>query len=338
MIRENVGIKEIGLYVPETIQDYRYIAKASNIPEDVILNKFGIKQRHKALGDENVSDLAIKAAKEALKDENPEEIDLIVYCGSEYKDYYLFNMAAKIQYEIGAINANAFEIHALCSAGVWSLKILKGMMLADESLKKVLLVSASKETDLVDFTNAKSRFMFNFGDGAAAVLLERNLGRNVILETHMITEGKFADSVAVYDVGSVKFNANEKEPIENYKLDVSDPETMKRELDPISLNNFTQAIKQSLKKSGYDEKDVDYVAPIFMKKSMLNMILDKFDLTDQQSFILEDYGHCQSADAFISLVEGVKLGRLNSGDVAVLLGAGTGYTWAATTVKWGEVE
>lgn len=333
----NVGIKKIGLYVPDTIQDYRFIANASDIPEDVILNKFGIKQRHKALTDETVSDLAIKAAMRALKDEKAEEIDLVVYCGSEYKDYYLFNMAAKIQYEIGAVNANAFEIHSLCSAGVLSLKILKGMMLADESLKKVLLVSASKETDLVDFTNLKSRFMFNFGDGAAAVLLERNLGRNVILETHMITAGKFSESVAVYDVGSVHFNSGKNITIENCKLDVNDPDTMKQELDVISLNNFIEVMKLSLDKSGYDEENVDFVAPIFMKKSMLNMILKEFSLTDQQSFILEDYGHCQSADAFIALVEGEKLGRLKPGDIAVLLGAGTGYTWAATTVKWGDI-
>ena len=64
-------------------------------------------------------------------------------------------------------------------------------------------------------------------------------------------------------------------------------------------------------------------------------MLASFGLSEENSFVLEDYGHCQSADAFIALQNGESLGRLKDGDVAVLVAAGTGYTWAATAVKWG---
>lgn len=333
----NIGIESIGIYVPETVQDYRYIGKESGIPEDVILNKFGIRGRHKALEDESVSDMAIKASKKALGNTNPREIDLVVYCGSEYKDYYLFNLAAKVQESIGAVNANAFEIHSLCSAGVYSLKVVKGMMRDDENINTVLLVTSSKETDLVNFKNERSRFMFNFGDGAAAVLLRKGLNRNIILETHMVTDGGFAEDVACYNVGSKAFHTNGSSCNE-IMLDVKDQKGMKERLDPVSLKNFYDVIDNSLKKSGYKKEEANYIAPIFMKKSMLDEILKQYGLTEENSFILQDYGHCQSADAFISVVEGIKNGRLKDGDVAVLLGAGTGYTWAATTVLWGEVE
>jgi len=121
-------------------------------------------------------------------------------------------------------------------------------------------------------------------------------------------------------------------------LDVKDQKSMKERLDPVSLRNFNAVIDISLKKSGYSKSQANYIAPIFMKKSMLNEILKEYSLTEENSFILQDYGHCQSADAFISIVEGLRNGRLKDGDVAVLLGAGTGYTWAATTVLWGELE
>ncbi|MDY0257642.1 3-oxoacyl-ACP synthase [Gudongella oleilytica] len=334
----NIGIDSIGIYVPETVQDYRYIGKETGIPEDVILNKFGIRGRHKALSDESVSDMAEKAALIALNGFDPKEIDLVVYCGSEYKDYYLFNLAAKVQESIGAINANAFEIHSLCSAGVYSLKVLKSMMKEDSSLRNVLLVTSSKETDLVNFKNQRSRFMFNFGDGAAAVLLKRGLNRNIILQTHMITDGRFAEDVACYNVGCKAFGDDNGGKFVEIMLDVKDPESMKERLDPVSLSNFHKAIENSLKKSGYSKNQADFIAPIFMKKSMLDEILKEYGLTEENSFILKDYGHCQSADAFISLVEGMKMGRLKDGDVAVLLGAGTGYTWAATTILWGEIN
>lgn len=330
-----VGIKNIGIYVPPKIKDSAKIAELSGIPEDVIREKFGIVHVHEASQDETVSFMGIEAAKKAIEGFDAKKLDLVVYCGSEYKDYYLFNCAAKIQHEIGAVNANAFEIHSLCSAGVYSLKILKSIMLCDDSINHVLLVSSSKETQIINYKNHNSRFMFNFGDGAAAVLLEKGLDKNVILETHMISDGQFAEDVAVFGVGCRNFKANSDIKCSDKFLNVPDIQSMKKRLDPITLDNFNSVIAKSIKKSGYTDKDIGFVAPIFMKRSILEKILEKYNLTEDNSFVLEEYGHCQSADAFISLTEGEKKGRLKKGKIAVLLGAGTGYTWAATAVRWG---
>ncbi|WP_130805630.1 3-oxoacyl-ACP synthase [Senegalia massiliensis] len=332
----NIGIKNIGIYIPEKIKDSKKIAELSDIPEYVIREKFGIKKVHQASEEETVSEMGARAAKKALNGFDPEKLDLVVYCGSEYKDYYLYNCAADIQNKIGAVNANAFEIHSLCSAGVYSLKVLKSMMLNDEDLNNVLLVSSSKETQIIDYTNHNSRFMFNFGDGASAILLQRGLNENIILETAMITDGSFAEDVAVYGVGCKNFNNSKDVKFKDRFLDVKDINDMKSRLDPISFDNFNKVIKRSIEKSGYEINDINYLAPIFMKRSLLEGILEGFGLSEENSFVLEEYGHCQSSDAFISLFEGQKLNRLKDGDLAVLVGAGTGYTWAATTVKWGK--
>ncbi|NBI06162.1 3-oxoacyl-ACP synthase [Senegalia massiliensis] len=332
----NIGIKNIGIYIPKKIKDSKKISELSEIPEYVIREKFGIKKVHQASEEETVSEMGARAAKKALNGFDPEKLDLVVYCGSEYKDYYLYNCAADIQNKIGAVNANAFEIHSLCSAGVYSLKVLKSMMLNDKNLNNVLLVSSSKETQIIDYTNHNSRFMFNFGDGASAILLQRGLNENIILETAMITDGSFAEDVAVYGVGCKNFNNSKDVKFKNRFLDVKDINDMKSRLDPISFDNFNKVIKRSIEKSGYEINDINYLAPIFMKRSLLEGILEGFGLSEENSFVLEEYGHCQSSDAFISLFEGQKLNRLKDGDLAVLLGAGTGYTWAATAVKWGK--
>lgn len=332
---DSVGIRSIGIYVPPKIKDSTRISELSGIPEEVIREKFGVVHVHEAGDKETVSYMGIEAAKRALNGFDPKNLDLIVYCGSEYKDYYLFNCAAKIQHELGAINANAFEIHSLCSAGVYSLKILKSMMLNDKNIKHALLVSSSKETQIINYKNQNSRFMFNFGDGAAAVLLEKGLNKNVILETHMISDGQFSEDVAVFGVGCKNFNKNKDIKNEDRFLDVPNIKSMKERLDPITLDNFNKVIFESIKKSGYKSDDINFIAPIFMKRSILMNILERYNLTEENSFVLEEYGHCQSSDAFISLMEGYKRGRLKEGDIAVLLGAGTGYTWAATAVRWG---
>lgn len=333
----NIGIRSLGCYVPPGIRDSAWISAAADIPEPVVREKFGIKLIHKAEPDETVSFMAAQAARRALDGFDPEKLNMVVYCGSEYKDYYLFNCAAKIQHDIGAKNATAFEIHNLCSAGVWSLKVLKSMMILDPELKYVLLVSSSKEGDLINYKDSQSRFMFNFGDGAAAVLLERGLDENIILESAMIADGQFATDVCVPGVGCVNIDDILHMPPENRYLKVMDIKSMKERLDPITLGNFNQVIARAAQKSGYEAKAIDFIAPIFMKRSILNQILSDFDLTEENSFVLEEYGHCQSADCFISLIEGSKTGRLKAGDLAVMVAAGTGYTWAATAVLWGKV-
>lgn len=331
-----VGIRSIGSYVPAGIRDSQYISDASGIPEPVIREKFGIKQVHKAGPEESVSAMGVNAALRALDGFDPKELDMVVYCGSEYKDYYLFNCAAKIKEDIGAVHAVSFEVHNLCSAGVYSLKILKSMMLTDEKLRYVLLVSSSKEGDLINYKDTDSRFMFNFGDGAAAALLERDLGRNVILESAMIVDGRFATDVYVPGVGCNNRANFEHMTREDNFLRVRDLTDMKRRLDPITLNNFYTVMERAAAESGYAKEDVGFIAPISMKKSMLTGLLDHFGLTEDKSFLLEDYGHCQSADCFLAIEEGLKHGRLADGDLAILVAAGTGYTWASTAVKWGE--
>lgn len=335
MKKNMVGIRSIGSYVPTDVRDSAFIAKASGIPEPVIREKFGIKQVHKAGAEETVSGMAVKAAWKALEGINPAELDLVVYCGSEYKDFYMFNCAALIKQEIGATHAEAFEVHSLCSAGVYSLKILKAMMLQDERLKKVLLVSSSKEGDLINYADSDSRFMFNFGDGAAAVVLEKNLGRNEILETAMIVDGRFATDVYVPGIGCVNRGNIERMTYEDCHLRVRDLMDMKERLDPITLDNFCRVMDMAVERSGFDNSRVGFVAPICMKKSMLLGLLNHFGLTEEKSFLLEDYGHCQSADCFLSLEEGLRHGRLQDGDLVVTIAAGTGYSWASTAIKWG---
>jgi len=112
---------------------------------------------------------------------------------------------------------------------------------------------------------------------------------------------------------------------------------MKSRLDPVTLPNFLKVMDEAVERSGYKNSDVNFVAPICMKKSMLIGLLDHFGLSEENSFLLEDYGHCQSADWFLSVEEGLNHGRLHDGDLVVTIAAGTGYTWASTCIKWGPV-
>ena len=61
-------------------------------------------------------------------------------------------------------------------------------------------------------------------------------------------------------------------------------------------------------------------------------------LGPEQSIYLDHYGHMSAVDPLFSLCLARDGGRLHDGDLVVLLAAGTGFTWAASAVRWGRPQ
>ncbi len=330
-----VGLANLAMYVPEKVESSKEISQKSGIPLEVVEGKMGLKQKHIAGENEHVSDMALAAAKKALRGFDPAKLDAVIYFGSQYKDYPVWSCACKLQYELGADQAFATEIMSLCASFTVALRMAKGLMLSDESMNNVLLVMASKESSLIDYTNPRVRFMYNFGDGGSAALLQKGYGRNLILETHNITAGFFNKHVKVLEGGSVSPICHT--PCKNGTglLEVINPEEMKEHLDPITFTHFKTVIDKALQKSGKTLEDLDFLAPIHFKRSLHTELLNELGLKDNQSFYLENYGHVQAADQIIALTEATDKGLLKEGDTIALLAAGTGYTWGSTILRWG---
>jgi 3-oxoacyl-[acyl-carrier-protein] synthase-3 len=192
-----VGIAGIGTFFPHTIETADQLSGPMNIPAPVLHKKMGIRQRHIADANETVTMMATHAAEAALAQANvsPQQISLVISHGSDHKDHLVWNAAAKVQQNIVAINAYAFEVYALCAGAAIAMNTARGMMLADPSLKYVLLVAGSRENDLINFQNERSRFMFNFGAGAGAMLLQRDATQNLILGSSAFTDGSLSEAV-----------------------------------------------------------------------------------------------------------------------------------------------
>ncbi len=336
--RVSVGIAGIGVYVPQATESSHDIAQKTGIPADVVAEKLGLRQKHIARPDEHVSDMALAAAKVALAGFDPAALDAVVYFGSSHKDYPVWSVASKLQYELGAHQAFATEIMSLCAGFTVALRMVKGMMLQEEHMNHVLLAVGTKESSLLDYANPRLRFMYNFGDGGAAVLLRKGWHENEVLESHHITAGFFHKHVKVLEGGSVNPIGGQGFPPQAGLLEVIDPEEMKEHLDPISFANFVTVVERALEKSGKTLSDLNFLAPVHFKRSMHKQILDAFGLSEKNSYYLEDYGHVQAADQIIALWEASQRGLLKDGDIVALMAAGTGYTWGATILRWGRLR
>ncbi len=332
-----VGLVDVQGYSPTDVQTADEIAALSGIPADVIRDKFGLDRKRIAKPDEHVSDLAAKAARPILERQDG-AIDVLLYMGSPYRDYPVWSAAPKVQQLLAprADGALAFDVQGVSCGTPMTLKVAKALLAADDGVRQVLVAGGSREHDLIDYTNERSRFMFNFGAGGAAALLRRDHDANHVLETAGITDGSFADDVMV-PAGGSREPASERSVRERrHSLDVRDPADMKRRLDPLSVDRFVGVTREALERSGYGVNDVALVCPIHTKRSVFAQVMEGLGLREDQGVYLSDHGHMSAIDPLVGLHRAREQDRLSDGDVVVLLAAGTGYSWAATVIRWGR--
>ncbi len=328
-----VSLAATAAYLPEHWMTAAEVGERSGIPEAVIVEKFGLRGKHIAATDEHVSDLSVRAANALLEESgvDPGEIDVVMYYGSMWKDYSVWQAAPWIAHRIGASRAYAVEYDNVSCGTPVALRIARDMLLAEDELRTILVVAACRESYLLDYENERSRFMFNFGDGAVAGLLVKDGGRNELLGCHGVTDGAFSLQVKVPSGGSVSPNGG-------YRfLDVQDPAVMKSGLDKVSLGNFVLAARGALERSGgatFD--DIGYVCGIHMKPSMHRALLAELGVDESRAAYLDDTGHMSGVDSLLALDRAARAGELRDGELVLLLAAGTGYTWAASVVRWGD--
>lgn len=331
-----IGILSTGLYLPSTTMTSGEIAEKAGLPLEVVENKMGIKKKTVPGPEDHTCAMGIQAARRAIEKAgiDPKDIDVVIYVGEEHKEYPLWTAGIKLQEEIGAYRAWAFDVALRCGTTIMAMKLAKSLLQTDPSVKTVLLAGGYRNSDFIDYKNRRTRFMFNLAAGGGAMILQKGLKKNMVLETSIITDGSFSEDVIV-PVGGTKEPLT-GESIGRYKLDVTDPEGMKKRLEQKSMDHFLKVVRESLYKSGYEEKDISYVAMLHMKKSAHRYVLKELGLTDEQSIYLEEYGHIGQFDQILSLELADERGKLKEGDVVVLVSAGIGYAWGASTIVWGN--
>jgi 3-oxoacyl-[acyl-carrier-protein] synthase III len=342
--RAGVGIASVGIYVPDPVTTAGEIAAASGIDEWVIREKFGIRQKHMPGPEDHTNAMAVRAALDcfAHTDIKPDEIDVVLCTTEEWKEYLLWTAGIKLAYEIGATKAWAIDVQMRCGTTIAAMKMAKDMMLADEDIGTVLIAGGYRNGDLINYRNHRTSFMFNLAAGGGAMLLRRGYPRNRVLGTHLMTDGYMSEHVVVPASGTKRFPNDAAVAEGLFYLDLVEPEAMKNRLNEVSMDNWMHCIDQALRKSGpkadgtaYTRADIAYLNVLHMKPSAHHDLLQRLALAEDQSVYLADYGHIGQQDAMVSIVEGVRQGRLKDGDLMVIVAAGIGYAWGAGCVQWG---
>ena len=176
--------------------------------------------------------------------------------------------------------------------------------------------------------------MFDLAAGGAALIMEKNATKNLVLGSHLVADGTLARG-CMLPIGGTAEPVNRENVDRAYNIKFTDIEYYKKRLNEVSIPNWYKCIDLALKKSGLTKKDIDYLNILHIKPSMHKSILDSLGLKENQSTYLSDYGHVGQCDQVISLDLGVQSGKIKDGTIMAIIAAGIGYVWAASIVKWG---
>ncbi|MBR5970755.1 MAG: 3-oxoacyl-ACP synthase [Lachnospiraceae bacterium] len=338
-----VGIAGVGIYLPDRVMSAKEISDATGgvWSEEAVRDKLGIVQKRIPSDDacDGTAEMGAQAALDCLKNTgiDPLTIDVVLYFGEEWKEYPLTTSACYVQDRVGAKNAWGIDVSNRCCTAVSAMKIAKDMLIADDSIKTILLAGGYRNCDFIDFTDNNVSFMFNLAAGGGAIIMQKGLEKNQLLGTHLMSDGS-----VVYTCGSKVGGTREKVTAENVSefgmLRLMDAKKMKDLLNSVSMPNWYHCIDEALRKSGLTRGDIGYLNILHMKRSGHKAMLEELGLTEDNTIYLEDYGHVGQIDQFLSLKLALEQGKVKDGTVICMIAAGIGYTWAANVIKWGGIQ
>ena len=341
MQKPNVGIVGLGLYLPDKKMTAAEISAATggNWTEDAVINKLGIVEKYVPSADpcDGTQEMGALAALDCLKNTgvDPMEIDAILCITEEYKEYPLTTSACYIQDRIGAKNAWGIDVQNRCCTCVSAMKLAKDMLIADDEINTVLVCGGYRNCDLIDYTDNGVSFMFNLAAGGGAILLKKNYNKNLLLGTHLMTDGSVVHTCGSR-IGGIAQPVTAENIGENYKLRLMDSPKMKGLLNTVSMPNWYHCIDEALRKSGKTRADIDFLDILHIKRSGHLGMLKDLGLTEDQSIYLENYGHIGQIDQILGLKLALEQGKVKDGSTLCMIAAGIGYTWAANVIQWGE--
>ena len=322
------SITSVGSYVPERILTNADLEKMVDTTDEWITTRTGIKERRIAAPNEYTSDMAAKAALRALSRGgiSPEQIDLIIVA-TITPDMPFPATACLVQQQIGAYRAAAFDIEAACSGFIYALEIGQQFIMS-RTYDTVLVIGAEKLSSIVDWTDRNTCVLF--GDGAGAGILQSRPNAHGLLTACMGADGNNADLLSMPGGGCRCPATPESVSARLHFLRMEGKETFKN-----AVNAMYTAAQESLRRCELDISRIKCVIPHQANQRIIEAVGERLGAKPEQVFVnLDRYGNTSAASVAIALDEAVESGRIERGDLILLMVFGAGLTWGAAVIEW----
>ena len=310
-----------GRYLPRRIVTNEDLAQRVATSDEWIRTRTGIRQRHVAADDEQTSDLALHAAREALLAASlaPADVDLIIVATTT-PDVVFPSTACILQAKLGARGGPAFDVQAVCSGFVYALAVADRMV-ADGLARNALVVGAEIYSRILDWSDRGTCVLFGDGAGAVVLLPAREPG---IVSSHLHADGHYKDILCV--PGQVSNGGVAGRPFVHM-----DGHTVFK----FAVKVLAEVAHEALTANRMTTADIDWLIPHQANIRIMDATAKKLGLPNEKVISTVDlHANTSAASIPLALDVAVRDGRIRRGQHVMLVGVGGGFTWGSVLVRW----
>ena len=309
-----------GSYLPEKILSNADLEKMIDTTDEWIFTRTGIRERHIAAENEFTSDLAVKAALQAIEVAkiSPNDIDLIIIATTT-PDRTFPSTACLVQEKLGIRNnCPAFDIQAVCSGFVFALATADNFIKSGAA-KRALVIGADTMSRITDWTDRGNCILW--GDGSGAVVLEASDDVGVI-STHLHANGSYADLLMVEKGVSNQSGLN--------TITMEGNAVFK-----VAVNTLDAIVDETLEANGMAKSDINWLVPHQANIRILQSTAKKLGMSmDQVVVTVDKHGNTSAASIPLALDVAVRDGRIKRGETILMEAFGGGFTWGSVLMKY----
>ncbi len=296
-----------GTALPEKVLTNADLEGWLDTSDEWIVERTGIRERR--VGGVT-SDLAVQAGQAALSKagRRPEDVDALVLATST-PDQAMPATASTVQ-EVLGLDCGAFDLNAACSGFVYALVVAHGLITVGH--RCVLVIGADAMSRITDWDDRSTAILF--GDGGGAVVLEPDDTEHV-LAWDLTSDGS-TRSLLYAEIGST--------------MVMDGPEVFRK-----AVRVVVESAERTLAKAGVTAGDVALLVPPQANQRIVDSASRRLGIPgDRVASVLATTGNTSAASIPLALADAADAGRLQPGDLVLLVGFGAGMTAASALVRW----
>ncbi len=297
-----------GTALPEKVLTNADLSTMMDTSDEWITERTGIKRRH--IGGSTAS-LSVASARRAIAMAgiDPASIDGLVL-STTTPDRTVPATSATVQNELG-LRCGAFDVNAACSGFVYAYVIAQGLLAI--GAKRLLVIGTDTLSRITDWSDRGTAILFADGSGACVVDATPDAGQ--LLGWDLDADGSL-EHLLYAEVGGY--------------IHMDGKEVFRR-----AVRIMVDSAKKSLAKAGLSVDDVKLCVPHQANLRIIDAACRNLGIPlERTAIVLHETGNTSSASIPLALFDAADRGRLQNGDIVLLVGFGAGMTAASAVLEW----
>jgi 3-oxoacyl-[acyl-carrier-protein] synthase-3 len=324
-----ITITGAGHHLPAAFEDNATLCRNLEVTPEWIVEKTGIQRRYLAAPGDSASGYSLSAARQAIEMAaiGAAEIDLIIVCTFS-GDYIFPPVSAKVQFELGATNAQIFDVQANCTGFVTGLTLATDRMRVDPTIRNALVIGVELCSRYIDRTDVNTAIYLS--DGAGAAVLSRSKPETGILASAFHTDGSNYEAVRMRGGGSSHSMIGRATDPAIDHMEMNGLATWKQ-----AITHMPGVIRKACEKSGVEPASLDFLLFHQANYNLIEYIVRKmrFDLSKTYTNVRE-IGNTGAASLAIAMSEAISKKLIKNGDLVLLAAVGAGFNFGASVWRW----